>query len=133
MDEARILPEDLYYTKEHEWVRIEGQQAVIGITDHAQAELGDITFVEIPKVGAQIAQFKVFGTIESVKAASDLYAPVSGRVIAINGDLEKTPEAVNQSPYEKGWLVRVEMTSADEAASLLSASQYDALIAEQKS
>ena len=128
-----MVPKELRYTKEHEWVRIEGKQAVIGITDHAQAELGDITFVELPKVGAQITQFKVFGTIESVKAASDLYAPVSGKVVEINAGLEKTPELVNQSPYEKGWLVRIEVAKEAEAASLLSASQYDALIAEQKS
>lgn len=128
-----MVPKELRYTKEHEWVRIEGKQAVIGITDHAQAELGDITFVELPKVGAQITQFKVFGTIESVKAASDLYAPVSGKVVEINAGLEKTPELVNQSPYEKGWLVRIEVATEAEAASLLSASQYDALIAEQKS
>jgi len=128
-----MVPKELRYTKEHEWVRIEGKQAVIGITDHAQAELGDITFVELPKVGAQIAQFKVFGTIESVKAASDLYAPVSGKVVEVNAGLEKTPELVNQSPYEKGWLVRIEVAKEAEAASLLSASQYDALIAEQKS
>lgn len=128
-----MVPKELRYTKEHEWVRIEGTQAVIGITDHAQAELGDITFVELPKVGAQISQMKVFGTIESVKAASDLYAPVSGKVVEVNGSLEKTPEVVNQSPYEKGWLVRLEVASAAEADNLLTAAQYEALIAEQKS
>jgi glycine cleavage system H protein len=128
-----MVPKDLKYTREHEWVRIEGGQAVIGITDHAQAELGDITFVELPKVGAQIAQMKVFGTIESVKAASDLYAPLSGKVVETNGSLDKNPEVVNQSPYDQGWLVRIEVASASEAASLLTASQYDALIAEQKS
>lgn len=128
-----MVPKELRYTKEHEWVRIEGKQAVIGITDHAQAELGDITFVELPKVGAQISQMKVFGTIESVKAASDLYAPVSGKVVEVNASLEKTPEVVNQSPYEKGWLVRVEVSRAAEADSLLTAAQYDALVAEHKS
>jgi glycine cleavage system H protein len=128
-----MVPKDLKYTREHEWVRIEGEQAVIGITDHAQAELGDITFVELPKVGAQIAQMKVFGTIESVKAASDLYAPLSGKVVETNGSLDKNPEVINQSPYDQGWLVRIQVASASEAASLLTASQYDALIAEQKS
>ncbi len=128
-----MVPKELRYTREHEWVRIEGKQAVIGITDHAQAELGDITFVELPKVGAQITQMKVFGTIESVKAASDLYAPVSGKVVEVNAGLEKTPEVVNQSPYEKGWLVRVEVSNAAEAEALLTAAQYEALVAEQKS
>jgi len=128
-----MVPSNLRYTKEHEWVRIEGRQAVIGITEHAQAELGDITFVELPKVGAQIAQTRVFGTIESVKAASDLYAPVSGKVVAVNASLDKTPEVVNQSPYDQGWLVRVEIGDSGEADNLLSAAQYDALVAEQKS
>jgi glycine cleavage system H protein len=126
-----MAPKNLRYTKEHEWVRIEGNEAVIGITDHAQAELGDITFIELPKVGAQITQLKVFGTIESVKAASDLYAPVSGKVVAINGTLEKTPEAVNKSPYDQGWLVRVSVNDSGETAALLTAEQYDALVAEQ--
>ncbi len=128
-----MVPKELKYTREHEWVRIEGKQAVIGITDHAQAELGDITFVELPKVGTRIDQMKVFGTIESVKAASDLYAPVSGTVIEVNAGLEKTPELVNESPYEKGWLVRIDVANPAEAAGLLSAPQYDALVAEQKS
>jgi glycine cleavage system H protein len=113
-------------------VRIEGKEAVIGITDHAQAELGDITFIELPKAGAQISQLKVFGTIESVKAASDLYAPVSGKVLAVNPDLEKTPELVNQSPYEKGWLVRVSVSDAAETKNLLSPDQYAALVEEPK-
>ncbi len=127
-----MVPKGLLYTKEHEWVRIEGKEAVIGITDHAQAELGDITFVEVPKAGTQISQFKVFGTIESVKAASDLYAPVSGKVLAVNSDLDKTPEVVNQSPYENGWLVRVSVSNAAEAKNLLSPDQYAALVEEPK-
>jgi len=127
-----MVPRELKYTRDHEWVRIEGKEAVIGITDHAQAELGDITFVEVPKVGAQITQMKAFGTIESVKAASDLYAPVSGKVVAVNASLEKAPEVVNQSPYEQGWLVRVAVTDPAESEKLLSAEQYEALIAEQK-
>ena len=127
-----MVPKGLKYTKEHEWVRIEGKEAVVGITDHAQAELGDITFVELPKPGTQISQLKVFGTIESVKAASDLYAPVSGKVVAVNPGLDKTPELVNQSPYDKGWLVRVAITDPGEAGALLSADQYDALVEEQK-
>jgi glycine cleavage system H protein len=126
-----MAPKGLRYTKEHEWVRVEGKEAVIGITDHAQAELGDITFIELPKVGAQITQMKVFGTIESVKAASDLYAPVSGKVVAVNTALEKAPEAVNKSPYEQGWLVRVAVADGGEAGALLTAEQYDALVAEQ--
>ncbi len=127
-----MVPKGLLYTKEHEWVRIEGKEAVVGITDHAQAELGDITFVELPKAGMQISQLKVFGTIESVKAASDLYAPVSGKVLAVNPDLEKTPELVNQSPYERGWLVRVSVSDPAETKNLLSADQYAALVEEPK-
>jgi glycine cleavage system H protein len=127
-----MVPKGLRYTKEHEWVRIEGKEAVIGITDHAQAELGDITFVELPKAGSEIKQLKAFGTIESVKAASDLYAPVSGRVLAVNPSLEKTPEIVNQSPYDQGWLVRVAVADPAEASGLLSPEQYDALIEGQK-
>ncbi len=127
-----MVPKGLKYTKEHEWVRIEGKEAVVGITDHAQSELGDITFVELPKAGTQISQLKVFGTIESVKAASDLYAPVSGTVVAVNPGLDKTPELVNQSPYDQGWLVRVAITDPGEADALLSADQYDALVEEQK-
>jgi glycine cleavage system H protein len=126
-----MAPKGMRYTKEHEWVRIEGKEAVIGITDHAQAELGDITFIELPKVGAQITQMKVFGTIESVKAASDLYAPVSGKVVAVNTALEKAPEAVNKSPYEQGWLVRIAVADSGETGALLTAEQYDALVAEQ--
>jgi glycine cleavage system H protein len=128
-----MVPKELKYTKEHEWVRIEGKEAVIGITDHAQAELGDITFVEVPKAGGQLRQMQAFGTIESVKAASDLYAPLTGKVIAVNPALEKTPEVVNQSPYEQGWLVRVEVANAAEASSLLDAGQYESLIAEEGS
>jgi glycine cleavage system H protein len=127
-----MVPKGLLYTKEHEWVRIEGKEAVIGITDHAQAELGDITFVEVPKAGTQISQLKAFGTIESVKAASDLYAPVSGKVLAVNPDLEKTPELVNQSPYEKGWLVRISVSDSAETKNLLSPDQYAALVEEPK-
>ena len=125
-----MVPRELKYTRDHEWVRIEGKEAVIGITDHAQAELGDITFVEVPKVGAQITQMKAFGTIESVKAASDLYAPVSGKVVAVNASLEKAPEVVNQSPYEQGWMVKLKVKDAQELDSLLDAKAYAALLEE---
>jgi glycine cleavage system H protein len=122
------VPDELKYTKEHEWVRVEGQTAVVGITDHAQQQLGDIVYVELPKVGAAVAQLKPFGTIESVKAASDLYSPLTGKVAAVNGDLEKHPEAINQDPYGRGWMVRLEPADPAEAQKLLDAAQYRKLL-----
>jgi glycine cleavage system H protein len=127
-----MTPKDLKYTKEHEWVRIDGDEAVIGITDHAQVELGDITFVELPEKDAEIKQMDVFGTIESVKAASDLYAPLSGTVLEVNPDLEATPEVINESPYEKGWLLRIKITDKGEEVNLLDAAAYDAIVEEEQ-
>lgn len=122
------IPAELKYTKDHEWVKIEGNQATIGITDFAQSELGDIVYVDISSVGQQINQHDVFGTVEAVKTVSDLYMPVSGKVTEFNKGLESAPEKVNSDPYGDGWMVKVAITNAAEASGLLSASQYKELI-----
>ncbi|HNV28347.1 MAG TPA: glycine cleavage system protein GcvH [Cyclobacteriaceae bacterium] len=122
------IPAELKYTKDHEWVKIEGNQATIGITDFAQNELGDIVYVDISSVGQQINQHDVFGTVEAVKTVSDLYMPVSGKVTEFNKGLESAPEKVNSDPYGDGWMVKVTITNAAEASGLLSASQYKELI-----
>jgi len=119
-----MIPKDLRYSKEHEWVKVEGDEAVIGITAYAQEQLGDVVYVELPPVGQQIQQFKTLGVVESVKAASDLYAPVSGEVLATNQDLAKSPEKVNEDPYQGGWMLRVRLKDPSELNSLLSASEY---------
>lgn len=118
------IPEDLLYTKEHEWVRIKGAEATIGITDHAQGSLGDITFVDAPKTGANVEQFKICATVESVKAASDVYAPLSGNVLRSNSELSKHPELVNRSPYDKGYFAVIEIKDATEKSKLMSAADY---------
>lgn len=118
------IPEKLLYTKEHEWAKIEGKTAVIGITDFAQGSLGDITFVDLPKVGSAVEQFKHCATVESVKAASDVYAPVSGKVIKVNTELAAHPELINQSPYDKGYFAVIEMSSSVEATRLIPSSEY---------
>ncbi len=124
-------PQDLFYTKEHEWVRIADGKATVGITDFAQGELGDVVFVELPEVGSALQQMKELGTIESVKTASDFYAPLSGRVVEINGDLENQPELVNSDPYGGGWLVVLEVGDLDaEKSNLLSAADYQALVSD---
>ncbi|MCI0708058.1 MAG: glycine cleavage system protein GcvH [Ignavibacteriae bacterium] len=122
------FPNDLKYTKEHEWIRIDGDTGVIGITEYAQGELGDVVFVELPAVGAKLAQGKTFGTIEAVKAVSDLYAPISGEVVEINKDLQATPELVNKEPYGKGWMVKVKLSNMGETSGLLDAEAYKKLI-----
>jgi glycine cleavage system H protein len=116
------IPDNLLYRDSHEWVRIEGKEAVIGITHHAQDQLGDVTYVELPAVGAQLAAGQTFGSIESVKAASDLYAPVSGSVIAVNETRASAPETVNTSPYGDGWMLRVSLNA--EPTGLLNATDY---------
>ena len=121
-----MYPSEFKYTKDHEWVRLEGDEAVVGVTDYAQQQLGDVVFVELPEVGRTVAQGEVFGTIESVKAVSELFSPLSGEVIAVNGDLAGAPEVVNTKPHET-WMIRVRVTNAAEAASLLSSTEYDAL------
>ncbi|MBE3553761.1 MAG: glycine cleavage system protein GcvH [Thermicanus sp.] len=119
------IPQNLKYSKEHEWVRVEGNIAYIGITEFAQSELGDIVFVELPEVGAELTRDESFGSVESVKTVSDIYAPVSGKVIRVNQELADSPEWVNQSPYEKAWMVAVEMSDPSELDLLLSADEYE--------
>jgi glycine cleavage system H protein len=123
-------PEDLLYSKEHEWVRLDGDTATIGITDYAQGSLGDIVYVELPKVGATIEQFGNVGVVESVKAVSDLFTPISGEVIEINGTLDDDPASVNREPYGAGWLIKVRLRDNGETANLLSPAQYELLAAE---
>jgi glycine cleavage system H protein len=122
------FPENLLYTKDHEWVRIEGEIAVVGITEFAQSELGDIVFVEIDTVGESIDSEQVFGSVEAVKTVSDLFMPISGEITEFNGLLETAPETVNSDPYGDGWMVKVKMTNADDISNLLSAADYKALI-----
>ena len=119
------VPRELRYTREHEWVRVEGGEAVIGVTDYAQGELGDVIFVELPAPGTNVAQMKTFGTIDAVKTVSDLFAPVSGEVTAVNGDLKDNPALVNQAPYAGGWMVRIRMQNPKELDGLLSAEDYE--------
>jgi glycine cleavage system H protein len=122
------FPEDLKYTKEHDWARVDGNRVVVGITDYAQKKLGDIIFVEFPELDSEVEQMEPFGTIESVKAVSDLYSPMSGSVVEINEALENEPELVNTDPYGEGWMIKVEMSDPNELNDLLSAAEYAALI-----
>jgi glycine cleavage system H protein len=122
------VPRDLRYTKEHEWVRVNGDEAEIGITDYAQGELGDVIFVELPEAGSRLAQMKPFGTIDAVKTVSDLFAPVTGEVTAINDSLRNDPALVNKSPYRDGWMVRVRVENRGEIDQLLSAEDYEKLL-----
>ena len=123
-----VSPSELKYTKEHEWVRVDGDTGTIGITDYAQDQLGDIVFVELPAVGAAISAAQKFGEIESVKAVSELFAPVSGEVTEANDGLADSPESVNDDPYGDGWMVKVHLSAAAELDRLLSADEYEALI-----
>jgi glycine cleavage system H protein len=118
------IPNELKYTSDHEWVKMEGSDFVIGITDHAQDSLGDVTFVELPDVGARFEDKGVFGVVESVKAASDLYMPVSGQVIEVNDSLNDSPENVNSDPYGNGWMIKIRPDQADSIGSLLDADAY---------
>jgi len=127
------FPANLRYTKEHEWARQEGNRVVVGITDYAQKELGDVVFVELPEVGATVAVMDTFGVVESVKAVSDLYAPVSGIVVDANIVLEDQPELVNASPYGQGWMVVVEAAHVEELQQLLTAAEYQVYVAQEKS
>ena len=123
------LPSDLRYTKDHEWLRLEKDgTATIGITDHAQAALGDVTFVDLPKVGATFAEHAVFGTVESVKAASDLYCPVAGTIVGVNADLNGSPDLVNREPYTGAWMIRVKLDNPAAVQTLLTADQYKQLL-----
>ena len=123
------VPTDLRYTQDHEWVRLDGSEATVGITQYAADQLGDIVFVELPDVGRELVGAKPFGVVESVKAVSDLYAPVAGEVIAINDALAGSPELVNSDPYGEGWMVRIAVADPDEVEDLLDADAYDALVA----
>jgi len=121
------FPETLKYTKDHEWLLVNGEIGTVGITDHAQGELGDVVFVELPAVGKVVKQHETFGTIEAVKAVSDLYSPVSGTITEVNSSLQANPELVNQDPYGKGWMVKIKMANPSDANGLLSAVDYKAL------
>jgi glycine cleavage system H protein len=124
------VPDELKYTKEHEWVAVNGATAAVGLTDHAQHQLGDIVFVELPKVGATVEFMKTMGVVESVKAASDIFSPVSGRIVAVNDELIKTPELINKDCYGKGWMVKVELAKTEELTHLLDATAYTALLSQ---
>jgi glycine cleavage system H protein len=123
------VPTDLRYTKDHEWVRVAGDEATIGITAYAADQLGDIVFVELPDAGRSLDQFATFGVVESVKAVSDLFAPIGGEVIEANSALNKTPELVNEAPYGDGWMLRVKVTDPAQLDDLLEPGDYDALTA----
>jgi glycine cleavage system H protein len=125
------VPEDLRYTREHEWARREGERVRVGITHYAQEQLGDVVFVEIPKVGARVTGRQAFGVVESVKAVSDLYAPLSGEVVEVNGDIVSAPELVNQDPYGRGWMIVIAPADPAELDNLLTAAQYEAFLAEE--
>ena len=126
------FPEGLKYSKEHEWVLVEGNTATIGITEYAQEELGDIVYVELPEVGEKIVKDDPFGAVESVKAVSDVYAPVSGTVLEINDVLPDNPETINDDPYGDGWMIRVEITDKDDLKDLMDEDEYGEYVAHQK-
>jgi glycine cleavage system H protein len=125
-----MVPADLRYTKDHEWVRVDGDTATIGVTDYAAGQLGDVVFVDLPAVGKKVEQFATFGVVESVKAVSDLYAPVSGEVVETNPELASRPELVNSDPFGDGWMIRVRIGDAGQVAGLLDAGAYERLTAE---
>jgi glycine cleavage system H protein len=127
-----MYPEDFRYTKEHEWVRMEGDTGTIGITDHAQQELGDIVYVDLPKAGARVEQGKTIGSVESVKAVSDIYSPLSGEVMEINPALADAPEKLNEDPHGEAWLVKIRLSAPAELENLMSASQYQSYIGAEK-
>jgi glycine cleavage system H protein len=125
---AGNIPANLKYTKEHEWARIEGNRVVVGVTAHAQESLGDVVYVELPKVGATLTAGKQFGVIESTKAVSDLYSPLSGKVVKVNDALTDSPQTINSDPYGAGWIVEVEPSDSKELAGLMDASAYENLL-----
>lgn len=127
-----MYPVELQYTKDHEWIRLDGDIGTIGITDHAQKELGDIVFVELPEVGDQVTAAESFGTVESVKAVSDVYSPVSGEIIAVNSKLQNQPELLNSDPHGAAWLVRVRLSDRSETEKLMTSEEYEAYIQEAK-
>lgn len=119
------VPEDLHYSKDHEWVKVEGNEAIIGITDYAQNSLGDVVYVELPKSGDEFAANEAFGSVESVKAVSEVFTPVAGAVASVNESLADEPETVNSDPYGKGWMIRIKMKNPGEVDSLLTAAEYE--------
>lgn len=123
-----MYPEELRYTKEHEWIRVEGDKGRVGITQYAQSQLGDVVFVELPKVGRQLRQMETFGVVESVKAVSDLYCPMSGEVVEVNAVLESKPELVNHEPYGAGWMLVIKIKDAKELKKLMAAKDYRAYV-----
>jgi glycine cleavage system H protein len=127
-----MYPENLRYTKEHEWVRIEGDTGTIGITDHAQQELGDIVYVDLPKVGTRLEQGKTAGSVESVKAVSDIYAPVTGEVTEVNQALADAPEKLNADPHGEAWLMKIKLSAPGELEKLMSAAEYQTYIGAEK-
>ena len=122
------IKENLSYTNDHEWIKIDGNTALVGITDFAQSELGDIVFIEVESIGEDLNKNEVFGTVEAVKTVSDLFIPVSGKVLEFNSSLEDNPELVNESPYEEGWIVKMEISNLDEISDLLDSKAYKSLI-----
>lgn len=126
-----MVPSNLKYTEDHEWVRVETDRVVMGITEYAQEELGDVVYVDLPAVGEKVKAKETIASIESVKAVSDIFAPISGEVLEVNDDLQHSPELINQEPYEKGWIAEIEVTDADELEKLLSAKEYQKLIGEE--
>ena len=127
-----MTPDDLLFTKEHEWLRIGDETGIIGISDHAQKELGDIVYVELPKPGMKFNSGETFGSVESVKAVSELFIPVSGEVVEINEDLGAAPEKINEDPYGAGWLIRIRLQNQEETKDLMSAEEYDDYTKEEK-
>ena len=125
-------PETLKYTKEHEWTRIAGNRATVGITDFAKDQLGDVVYLELPEVGAEIKRGQPFGVVESTKAVSELFAPLTGKVTKVNQELVDAPEGVNESPHEKGWMIEIEISQPDEVPQLLSAVQYKEILAAEE-
>ena len=126
------VPDDLKYTREHEWARVKGNRVTVGITDFAQDQLGDVVFVELPSVGDEVKRGEAFGVVESTKAVSDLFAPVSGKVVEVNDPLVEAPEIVNDDPYEEGWMIAIEPSDPKELAELLDVKAYAAFVAEQE-
>lgn len=125
-----IYPDDLKYTKEHEWLAVNGAVGTIGITHYAQSELGDIVYVELPSKGSQVVAGEEFGTVESVKAVSDLFAPLTGKVVKVNSTIADSPEYVNEDPYDEGWMIQVELANPDEVKGLMDAAAYQRFLAE---
>ena len=122
------IPSELKYTKEHEWIRVEADNAYVGITDYAQKELGEVVYVDVTAQGKTISKGEIFGTVEAVKTVSDLYMPASGKISEVNPELEDAPESVNEDPYGKGWIIKIELTNPEEPATLLSAEEYESFL-----